>query len=110
MIWAITIAPVELQTFDDVEFGLETLRLFDGDDTFIADLLNRRGDDPAAYFRGAPFAETVPTCATSSDEATLRGPFLISAMAAATARSMPRLRSCGSRPAATYFAPCLTIA
>ena len=38
------IAAVELHALDDVEFGLEALRLLDRDDAFVADLLHRLGD------------------------------------------------------------------
>ncbi len=38
------IAAVELHAFDDVELGLEALRLLDRDDALVADLLHRLGD------------------------------------------------------------------
>src|ERR1700733_3040706 len=38
------IAAVELHAFDDVEFGLQALSLFDRDDALVADLLHRVGD------------------------------------------------------------------
>ena len=41
------IAAVELHAFDDVEFGLGGLGLFDRDDAFVADLLHRLGDHVA---------------------------------------------------------------
>ena len=41
------IAAVELHALDDVEFGLEALRLLDRDDAFVADLLHRLGDHVA---------------------------------------------------------------
>ena len=41
------IAAVELHAFDDVELGLEALRLFDGDDAFVADLLHGLGKELA---------------------------------------------------------------
>ncbi len=44
------IAAVELHAFDDVEFGVEALGLFDRDDALIADLLHRRRDHLADRF------------------------------------------------------------
>ena len=41
------IAAVELHPLDDVELGFERLRLLDGDDTLVADLLHRLGEHPA---------------------------------------------------------------
>ncbi len=38
------IAAIELHSFDDICFSLETLVLFDGDDTVITNLLHRVGD------------------------------------------------------------------
>src|SRR5579871_6476696 len=58
----------------------------------------------------SPFAEMVPTWATSADEPTFLARFLMSSITAPTARSMPRLRSIGFMPAATDLAPSLTIA
>ncbi|GJE41494.1 hypothetical protein AEGHOMDF_0660 [Methylobacterium soli] len=57
----------------------------------------------------SPLAEIVPTWAISSEEATLRARPSMSFTAAATARSMPRFRSIGFMPAATYLAPSRTI-
>ena len=58
----------------------------------------------------SPFAEIVPTCAIAWLDVHGREFFSSSATIASTARSMPRLRSIGSTPAATYFIPSLTIA
>ena len=58
----------------------------------------------------SPFDEMVPTCATSADEPTFLARFLMSATTAATAKSMPRLRSIGFMPAATDLTPSLTMA
>src|SRR5262249_18670420 len=58
----------------------------------------------------SPFAEMVPTWATSADEPTFLARFSMSLTTAATARSMPRLRSIGVMPAATDLAPSRTIA
>src|SRR6266566_1485165 len=58
----------------------------------------------------SPLAEMVPTWAISSFEVTFFEFFLSSSTMAATARSTPRLRSIGFIPAATPFAPSLTIA
>src|SRR6056297_2056542 len=58
----------------------------------------------------SPFADTVPTCATSSEFSTLRAAALIWATTLVVARSMPRLRSIGFMPAATAFMPSLTMA
>ncbi len=58
----------------------------------------------------SPLEEMVPTCATSADELTFLARFSISLMTAATAMSMPRLRSIGFMPAATDLAPSLTMA
>ena len=52
----------------------------------------------------------VPTCATSADEPTFLARFSMSLTTAATAMSMPRLRSIGFMPAATDLAPSRTIA
>ncbi len=58
----------------------------------------------------SPLAEIVPTWAISSLEVTFLALAFSSATTAATARSMPRFRSIGLAPAATDFAPSLTIA
>ena len=58
----------------------------------------------------SPFDEMVPTCATSADEPTFLARFSMSLTTAATAMSMPRLRSIGFMPAATDLAPSRTIA
>ncbi|GJE35832.1 hypothetical protein LDDCCGHA_6053 [Methylobacterium oxalidis] len=58
----------------------------------------------------SPFDEIVPTWATSSEEATFLARPVMSFTAACVARSMPRLRSIGFMPAATYLAPSRTIA
>ena len=58
----------------------------------------------------SPLAEMVPTWATSASVETVRECFLISSITAATARSMPRLRSIGFMPAVTALAPSRTIA
>src|ERR1700734_885774 len=57
----------------------------------------------------SPFDEMVPTWATSDEDATFFERFLMSSTTAATAMSMPRLRSIGFMPAATDLAPSLTI-
>ena len=41
------VAAVELHALDDFELGLQGLRLFDGDDAVLADLLHGLGDDGA---------------------------------------------------------------
>ncbi len=41
------VAAVELHTFDDVEFVLQGLAVFNGDDAFLADFLHGLGDDVA---------------------------------------------------------------
>src|ERR1700678_1051951 len=53
----------------------------------------------------SPFDEIVPTCATSAEDSTFLARFSMSRMTAATAMSMPRLRSIGFMPAATDLAP-----
>src|ERR1700761_3137721 len=58
----------------------------------------------------SPWAEMVPTCATSSVPVIFLARALMSFTAASTARSMPRLRSIGFMPAATDFTPSRTIA
>src|SRR6266702_3153721 len=58
----------------------------------------------------SPLAEMVPTWAISSFEVTFFEFFLSSSTMVSTARSTPRLRSIGFIPAATPFAPSLTIA
>src|SRR6266446_6350024 len=58
----------------------------------------------------SPLDETVPTWATSADDSTFLARFSMSLMTAATAMSMPRLRSIGFMPAATDLAPSRMIA
>ena len=58
----------------------------------------------------SPFDEMVPTWATSAEEPTFLARFSMSLTTAATAMSMPRLRSIGFMPAATDLAPSRTIA
>ena len=58
----------------------------------------------------SPFAEIVATCAISLLVVVGRLIFFSSSTAAATALSMPRFRSSGLSPAATYFWPSRTIA
>src|ERR1700733_4181456 len=58
----------------------------------------------------SPLDEIVPICATSADEATGLARFWMSLTTAATAISIPRLRSIGFMPAATALAPSRTIA
>src|SRR6266567_7364528 len=58
----------------------------------------------------SPLADTVPTCATSADELTLRARRSMSLITAPTAMSTPRLTSIGFMPAATDLAPSRTIA
>src|SRR5690348_6425554 len=58
----------------------------------------------------SPLAETVPTCATSEEEATGLARFSRSLTTAPTAMSMPRFKSIGFMPAATDLAPSRTIA
>src|SRR5918995_5934353 len=57
----------------------------------------------------SPFDEMVPTCATSSEEATFLARAAMSFTTSAVAMSMPRFRSIGFMPAATDFAPSLTM-
>src|SRR3954463_15036420 len=58
----------------------------------------------------SPFAEMVPTWATSDDLLIFSVRFCRSATTASTALSMPRFRSIGFMPAATAFAPSRTMA
>src|SRR5713101_2684806 len=58
----------------------------------------------------SPLDETVPTWATSADDSTFLARFSMSLTTAATAMSMPRLRSIGFMPAATDLAPSRMIA
>src|ERR1700759_5677075 len=58
----------------------------------------------------SPLAEMVPTWATSEEAATGLARFSRALTTAATAMSMPRLRSIGFMPAATDLAPSRTIA
>src|SRR6266404_4137742 len=58
----------------------------------------------------SPFDEMVPIWAISDDEPTFFARFSMSFTTAATAMSMPRLRSIGFMPAATDLAPSFTIA
>src|ERR1700678_4167311 len=57
----------------------------------------------------SPFDEIVPTCATSAEDSTFLARFSMSRMTAATAMSMPRLRSIGFMPAATDLSPSFMI-
>jgi hypothetical protein len=41
------VAAIELHALDDLERGVDRLRLFDGDDAVLADFLHRLGDDLA---------------------------------------------------------------
>ena len=59
---------------------------------------------------GSLLAETEATCVISSLVAMFLDCFLRSAMTAATALSIPRLKSIGFAPAATFFMPCPYIA
>ena len=58
----------------------------------------------------SPLAEIVPTCAISALVAHGRELRFNSATTASTAFSIPRFRSIGSKPEATYFMPSLTMA
>src|SRR6185437_4664786 len=58
----------------------------------------------------SPLAEMVPTCSISSLVETFFERFLMSSTTASTARSTPRFRSIGLRPAATALTPSRTIA
>src|SRR6476620_12535446 len=58
----------------------------------------------------SPLAEMVPTCAISSLEVTFLALAFSSSRTAVTAMSTPRFRSIGFAPAATDFAPSLTMA
>ena len=66
------VAAIELHALDDVELGLGGLRLLDRDHALVADLLHGLGDH-VADGSVSPFDEIVPTCATSSEDATLLG-------------------------------------
>src|SRR6188474_3834069 len=57
----------------------------------------------------SPFAEIVPTCATSAEVLIFFDCLSRSLTTAMTAMSMPRFRSIGFMPAATYLAPSFTI-
>src|SRR3984893_11261749 len=59
---------------------------------------------------GSALAEMAPTCAISLDVVHGLEIFFSSSTATLTALSMPRLRSIGFMPAATYFMPSVTIA
>ena len=63
-----------------------------------------------APISSSPFAEIVPTWAISSLDVTFLAFVFSSSTTAATAMSMPRLRSIGLAPAATDLAPSLMIA
>ena len=58
----------------------------------------------------SPFAEIVPTCATSSLVFTFFELVFNLSITNSTALSIPRFRSIGFIPAVTYFNPSLTIA
>src|SRR5215210_8034420 len=59
---------------------------------------------------GSPLADTEPTCATSAEAEIFLVFFSSCSTTAATALSMPRLRSIGFMPAATALAPSRTMA
>src|SRR5262249_52421508 len=102
------VAAVELHTFDYLEFGLERLGLFDGDNPLVANFLHASA--MKWPISASPLAEIVPTCAISSFAVTFLEFFFRPSTTASTARSPPRLRSIGFIPAATPLAPSLTIA
>ena len=103
------VAAVELHAFDDVELVVQALAVFDGDDAFLADLVHRVGDDLADRLRRCWPRSCRPgrfPCwwwsAWTASSAARPGP--------CTALSMPRFRSIGFMPAATYFMPSRTMA
>ena len=57
----------------------------------------------------SPFAEIVPTCATSSEALTFFADDFNISITCSTALSMPLLTSIGFIPAVTYFNPSVTI-
>jgi hypothetical protein len=59
---------------------------------------------------GSPFADIVPTCATSSLELIFLELLFRSLITVSTAESIPLFKSIGFMPAATYLQPSLTIA
>ena len=85
----------------------KVLRLLDGDDAFLADLVHRLGDDLAdrwcqrrrsrRWRRSAPWSRRPWPCSSSCSET------------ASTAFSMPRLSAIGLAPAATLRRPSRTM-
>ena len=101
-VWA-EVAAVELHTFDDLELSLQALGLFDGDDAVHTDLAHGLGKDAADFL--------VAVGGDGTDGGDLSGVLGVARQTveriqkAATAASMPRLRSIGLAPAATILAP-----
>ena len=102
------VAAVELHALDEIELVLEALAVLDGDDAFLADLVHRLGDGLADRLRRR-WPRSRPTCAISLLVVHGLLIFLSSSTTAITALSMPRFRSIGFMPAATYFMPSCTI-
>ncbi len=108
------VAAVELHAFDDVELRLHGLRLFDGDDAVLADLVHGFGDDGADlgvgvggdgadlgdHVAGDGLGELARALRRLTAPCSSRLP-----MMASTALSMPRLRAIGLAPAATVLTP-----
>ena len=103
------VAAVELHAFDDFQFVLQARTVFDGDHAFLADLLHRIGNDLAddwhRRWRKSHRPGRFPCVVAHGLDI-----FFSSSTVAITALSIPRLRSIGLTPAATYFKPSLTIA
>ena len=85
------VALVELHALDEVELDAEGVRLLDGDDAVLADLVHRLGDDLADR-RGRCWPRCDATWAISSCAFDLAWPgALMASTARSTAFSMPRL-------------------
>ena len=103
------VAAVELHALDDVGGGLQTLGLFHRDDAFLADLIHALGED-GADLGVAVGGDGADGWAISWLDSQRREMPSSSATMAATALSMPPLRSIGLAPAATSLEPVLKTA
>ncbi len=102
------VAAVELHSFDQVELVPRGPAVFDGDHTFLADLVHRLSDGLAdGFVRRWRRSRRLARFPCWSVHGLLI--FLSSSTTATTALSMPRFRSIGFMPAATYFMPSCTI-
>ena len=98
------VALVEAHALDEVGLDAEGVRLLDGDDAVAGRPCPspRRWRSPISASLLAEMEATLAICSLSSTRRTGRG---CDSTAASTAASMPRLRSIGLAPAATFLRP-----